>query len=165
MKMILMLLVSFAVIAFYCWFAYELIILSEPFISYSSLLLIIGISAVLIFGLIAVIITFKLLDNKPGLSIDNFGLVDNSSLPSRRQINWTEIEDISMIEIGLVKLITIQLKDTHAYINKQNCKYKRILHKMNWVWYGAPICLSSITLQINALDLLILLKEKWKENK
>ena len=119
----------------------------------------IGIAGVLFFGLCAVYIGRKLPDNKPGLIIDKMGLVDNSSGISAGQILWSDINEISVIEIHRQKLIILHVKNPQDYIDKQTSGLKRKMMQMNFNMYGTPLSITSNSLKITFDELHNILKE------
>lgn len=120
----------------------------------------IGLVSVLFFGLCATYIGQKLLDNKPGLIIDEFGLTDNSSGVSAGQILWSDIKSISVTEIHRQKLIMLKVKNPQSYIDKQTSRLKRKMMQMNLNMYGTPLSISSNSLQIKFDDLHKILTDK-----
>ena len=153
-KLILMLIGSIGFVAAGLWF-----VINPPTIRHSlfgnpTLIFVTGVASILFFGLCAVYITRKLPDNKPGLIIDKFELTDNSSGVSGGQILWSDIENISVIEIHRQKLIMIQVKNPQDYIDKQTSIFKRKMMQMNFSMYGTPLSITSNALQIKFDELL-----------
>lgn len=93
----------------------------------------------------------KLPQNKPGFIIDQTVLTDNSSGVSTGQILWTDIEDISVIEIHRQKLIMLQVVNPIYYIDKQTSVFKRKMMEMNYKMYGTPLSITS-----NGLNFLLM---------
>ena len=156
-KLILMLIGSVGFIAAGLWFVIHPPIISNPFFGNPTVIFVTGIAAILFFGLCAVYIARKLPDNKPGLIINNVGLTDNSSGVSARQILWSDIENISVIEIHRQKLIMLAVKNPQEYIDKQTSGLKRKIMQMNFNMYGAPLSITSNSLQIKFDELLNIL--------
>jgi hypothetical protein len=71
------------------------------------------------FGLCAAFFISKLPDVKPGLIIDNTGLIDNSGALSTGQILWTDIVNISVLEMQKEKLLMLEVKNPQDYIDRQ----------------------------------------------
>ncbi len=118
-----------------------------------------GIASILFFGLCAVYIARKLPDNKPGLILDKIGLTDNSSGVSAGQILWSDIENISVIEIHRQKLIMLHVKNPQDYIDKQTSSFKRKMMQMNLNMYETPLSITSNSLQIKFDELLNILND------
>jgi hypothetical protein len=158
-KLILMLIGSIGFVAAGLWFVIKPPAISNPFFGNPTVILVTGIASILFFGLCAIYIARKLPDNKPGLIIDNIGLTDNSSGVSAGQILWSDIENISVIEIHRQKLIMLQVKNPQDYIDKQTSGIKRKMMQMNFNMYGTPLSITSNALQINFDELLNILND------
>ncbi len=158
-KLILMLIGSIAFVAAGLWFVINPPTINHPLFGNPTLIFVTGIASILFFGLCAVYITRKLPDNKPGLIIDNIGLTDNSSGVSCGQILWSDIENISVIEIHRQKLIMLQVKNPQDYIDKQTSVFKRKMMQMNFSMYGTPLSIISNSLQIKFDELLNILND------
>ena len=158
-KLILMLIGSIGFVATGLWFVINPPTISHPLFGNPALIFVTGIAAILFFGLCAVYITRKLPDNKPGLIIDNIGLKDNSSGVSGGQILWSDIENISAVEIHRQKLILLQVKNPQEYIGKQKSSFKRKMMQMNFNMFGTPLSITSNTLQIKFDELLNILND------
>ena len=169
-KLLLVFLGSLAFVAIGLWFVIE-----PPTNHYNrhyspTILLIVGYASIIFFGLCALIAMRKLFDNRPGLVIDDLGLSDNSSGVSSGQILWTDILNISVIEIQRQKIIMLQVNNPQDYINRQTNIFKRKLMKINLNKFGSPLSISSTALKISFVELHKLLvdgnnKAKQREEK
>lgn len=65
-----------------------------------TLIIILGYASIIFFGLCAVFIFRKLFDTKAGVVIDDKGIHDNSSGVSAGFIPWSDISNISTIEVS-----------------------------------------------------------------
>jgi hypothetical protein len=156
-KLIKMLIGSIAFVAAGLWFLIKPPTISNPFFGNPTTIFLIGLAAILFFGLISVYFIRKLQDNKPGLIITSTGLIDNSSGVSAGQILWTDIENISVIEMHRQKLIMLEVNDPQSYIDKQTSSFKRKVMQMNFNMYGTPLSITSNALEINFEELLNIL--------
>ena len=159
-KILLMLLGSLAFFALGLWF-----IISPQTISSSNggsptTIVIAAYATILFFGLSIFVLIKKLLDSKPGIIIDQICLTDNSSGMSAGHILWSDIEDISVIEIQRQKLIMLQVRNPLDYIDKQTSGLKRKMMQMNYKMYGTPIIITSNGLKISFEELLSILTDK-----
>lgn len=165
-KLILMLIGSIGFVMAGLWFVINPSLFGNP-----TLVFVTGVASISFFGLCAIYITRKLPDNRPGLIIDKLGLTDNSSGVSGGQILWSDIENISVIEIHRQKLIMLQVKNPQDYIDKQTSGLKRKMMQMNFSMYGTPLSITSNALQIKFDELLNVLNDhlnasrQWHENK
>lgn len=121
----------------------------------------IGILAFSMFGIIAVYLVFKLFDKKPGLIIDEQGIIDNSSGTSVGRIEWADITEIKTFNIMSNKSILLMTDQPEKYIDKaKNRIAKRAMisnHKMS----KTPLSIPVVALKINHEDLKKLLMEHW----
>lgn len=159
-KIILMLVGSIAFVMIGLWFVIAPPTISNPFFGNPTRLLILGIVAILFFGVLAVFFARKLRDSKPGLVISDLGLTDNSSGVSAGLILWSDIVDLSVIEIQQQKLIMLVVKNPQEYIDRQKSGFKRKLMQMNHNMYGTPLSITSNSLQIKFDELLNILSDR-----
>ena len=128
-------------------------------------LAIVGYTSILLFGLCAGFFIRKLPDNKPGLIIDNTGLVDNSGALSAGQILWQDIVNISVLEMHKQKLLMLEVKNPQEYIDKQNGLLKRKGMELNHKMYGTPLSITTNGLKIPFEELYTLVSKKLQETR
>lgn len=124
-----------------------------------------GLASVIFFGLVAVTIFRKFFDNKPGLTINRQGIIDNSSGVSAGLVPWTDIQEIKISQVMSQKFLMFIVKNPEDYLVKVTNPLKRNAMKMNYKTYGSPISISSNALQTNFDDLHKLLIDKMNEYK
>ena len=122
-----------------------------------------GIASVVFFGLCGVFLTIKLFDKKPGLIIDEIGIMDNSSGVSAGLINWGDIQDIKTIVVARQKIIQIIVTNPDDYIDRQNNRFKRRVMKLNQKQYETPLQISTNGLKIKFDILNDMLVKFWKK--
>lgn len=164
-KLILMLIGSICFVAAGIWFVFNPPTMSNPIFGNPTIIFVTGIASILFFGLCAVLMVRKLQDNNPGLIIDHKGLTDNSSGVSAGQILWSDIENISVMEIHREKTIMLKVKNPQYYIDKQESGFKRKMMQINFKMFGTPLSITSNTLQIEFDDLLNILNKYLNESK
>lgn len=156
-KLLLSTLGAFAFVAIGFWF-----VLDPPSRTDSSmesvLVLVLGLASILFFGAIGLVVIRKLFDSRPGLVINEQGLMDNSGGLSAGQILWQDIEDISVLQIQRQRLILVLVNNPQDYIDRQSNSWKRKLMAMNHRQYGTPISISANGLKISFDELLEILK-------
>ena len=113
-----------------------------------TLILIIGASAILFFGVCFIFIVRKMFDNKIGLVIDENGITDNSSGTSVGLINWEDINEIGTAQVASTKFILIGTTDANKYINRATNAISKRAMKANNKMYGTPLSIASNTLKI-----------------
>jgi hypothetical protein len=160
-KLILLLVGSLVFVAAGSWFLNSPPKINNPLFGNPTFILMVSIAAILFFGLISFFIARKLPDNRPGLIIDNAGLIDNSSGLSAGQVPWTDIEKISVIEINRQKLILLDVKNPQDYIDRQSNGFKKKLMQINYNSYGTPLSISVNSLQIEFNELVRLLNVQY----
>lgn len=120
---------------------------------------------VIFFGLCAVNIFIKLLDKKPGLIINEKGIVDNSNFVGLDFIPWKDIKDIKKIKVNNGNFILVLLKNPSHYINSTTHWLKRKSLRTNFKYHNTPICMSANSLPINFDELYQLLVNNMKKFK
>ena len=159
-KIFFMLIGALAFVAIGLWFVISPPTISNSYWGNPTKIAIAGYASIVFFGLCAFVLIKKLPDNKPGLIIDQTGLTDNSSGVSAGQILWTDIENISVIEIHSQKLIMLQVTNPQDYIDKQTSSFKRKMMQLNYKMYGTPLSITSNGLTISFDELLSTLTDK-----
>ena len=164
-KIVLMLLGALTFVAIGLWFVIAPPKIENAYWGDPTKIAIVGYASIIFFGLCAFICIRKLPDNKPGLIIDDIGLIDNSSGVSAGQILWSDIEDISVIEIHRQKLIMLQVINPQDYIDKQTSVFKRKVMQMNYKMYGSPLSITSNALKVTFDELMTLLADKLEKKR
>lgn len=120
-------------------------------------------------GLIGIyFFTGKLFDKKPGLIVDEMGIVDNTSIFKFGLIPWKDISAIyeRSIQVSIASkqsFITIGLKNPEDYISRETNSIKRNLMKANTNSYGSPIHISTNGLKIKPNELFRILNETFEK--
>ena len=164
-KMTLIFLGALAFVAIGIWFVTSPPQISNPIFGNPTVILISGLASILFFGIVAIVTLRKFFDKKPGLTISDEGIVDNSSGNSAGIIPWSDITNIEVAQVMSQKFIMIIVKNPQKYIDRAQNKLKKSGMKMNFKSYGSPIAISANALQINFKELEILLSEKLLQNK
>jgi hypothetical protein len=126
----------------------------------STLLMVLGLVAIVFFGGIAILIIRKLFDQRPGIIITEEGISDNSGGISVGQILWQDIEKFEVLQIQRQRLILILVKNPQDYLERQSNGWKRKLMAMNYRQYGTPLSISTNGLKISFTALLEILKHQ-----
>ncbi|HVE57819.1 MAG TPA: STM3941 family protein [Pyrinomonadaceae bacterium] len=135
------------------------------FIRTPEMVRIVGIAAVLVFGLCAVFIAIKLFDKKVGLRIDENGITDNSSATSIGLIDWADIQGIQPIQIASTKMLLVMTNDPEKYVDRAKNAVSKYALKSNLKYYGTPISVFPNSLKIKFDDLEKLLKNEFRKRK
>jgi hypothetical protein len=164
-KIILMLFGALAFVAIGLWFVIAPPMIENSYWGDPTKIKIVGYASIFFFGLCSIFFISKLPDKKPGLIIDDTGLVDNSSGLAVGQILWTDIENISVIEIHRQKLIMLIVKNPQDYITRQRSFFKRKGMEFNYKNYETPLSITANGLRISFDQLLDLLTKKFIETR
>jgi hypothetical protein len=124
----------------------------------------IAVAGVSFFGLCAIYGCFKVFDFRPGLIIDDQGIVDNSSAVAAGRILWHEVIGLKVSEIARQRFITIEVVDPKRFVDRGSF-LSRMLNAANTKMTGSPINISSNTLCIEFDDLVQALTEAFRLHK
>lgn len=146
----------------------QFILSPEQYVSFIhrnvELIKIIGFASVSFFGICLVYILFKILDKKPGLIINENGIIDNSNASSVGLISWSKIIGIRTQQVMSTKFLLIDVSNPIEFIEKSP-SLKASLMKANFRMYGTPLSITSNSLNYNFDDLEKLLHEEWNKYK
>ena len=123
-----------------------------------------GILACLFFGYISIIISKKLFDNKVGLTVNEKGIIDNTSGMEIGLIEWSDIIDIRTGQVKSTKFLLIDVTDSEKYLKKVN-PFKARMMKLNSKMYGTPLSISSNSLKCSFDELEKTIKNQFEKNK
>ncbi len=112
----------------------------------------------------------KLIDKKPGLIIDDQGIIDNTTIFKFGLIPWRDISGIyeRSIQVSVASkqsFITIALKNPDEYISRETNAIKRKLIQANANSYGSPVHISTNGLKMKSGELIQILHEAFEKNK
>jgi hypothetical protein len=138
--------------------------INDEYFLYNLFIKTFGIIGMLFFGTTFVYSIVKLFDNRPGLTMDDNGIIDNSNMSSIGFINWMDIKEIKIWDYKSTSFLLIFLYDNDKYINKAK-GLKRKLMKGNYKKYKTPISIISNTLDCNFDELAKVIKDKFEKNR
>ena len=124
-----------------------------------------GSIGVLFFGGICIAVIKKIFDKKPGLSINEKGIWDNSSGVSAGLVEWKDILGLRKVNVSGTRFILIDVHNPEKYINNIKGVIKRQAMKANNKKYGTPISISSNGLSIKFKDLEKLIVNAFETHK
>jgi len=104
--------------------------------------------AIIFFGGICISAIKKIVDKRPGLRIDEKGIMDNSSGVSPGLVVWEHIIGIRKIKVSGTRFLLIDVRNPEKYIQDTKKRIKRQVMKANAKKYGTPISISSNGLSI-----------------
>ncbi len=101
---------------------------------------------IIFFGFCGIYAIEKFFDKRPGLVINNEGIIDNSSFVCAGLIKWETITNVAMNEIFGQTILTIEVNNADEIISKQNT-FKKIFMNLSKNYFNSPIQISSIILK------------------
>ena len=120
---------------------------------------VVSVIGIVFFGLCGIYAFTKFFDKKPGLVINDEGIIDNSSAVCAGLIKWENITNVSITEIYGQKILTIDVNNADEILSKQQ-GFKKLLMNLNKNYFNSPIQISSNALKCNFQDLYNIIKEK-----
>jgi hypothetical protein len=130
-----------------------------------NFIFIIGIVSVLFFGLAAVFITLKMFSGKPGLILNDSGIIDNLNATSVGLIEWRNITGMGRLEIASSKILVIETSNPEKYIQRSKNIISKKAMKANYKMYGSPLSIISNSLKIKFSELERLIGEQIDNRK
>ncbi|MBX9790099.1 MAG: hypothetical protein K2Y37_14375 [Pirellulales bacterium] len=112
----------------------------------------VAVAGVLFFGACAIYSAMKFIDTKPGLVIDQQGIVDNSNAAAVGRVSWRDIVGLSVTTIAGQRMLTIELANPQQYIERLGF-IRRLLNSASYRMTGSPINISANGLAIKFDDL------------
>ncbi len=165
LKIVLMLIGALAFVLLGLWCVLEPASFTTSYRTSTTKITIAGYASIIFFGICAAFLIHKLFDTKPGMIIDDKGLIDNSSGSASGYIFWNDIENISVMEIRRQKLILLHIKNPQDYISRQKSLFKRKNMALCNKMYGTPLSITANGLKITFDTLLTIIKPKFQEKR
>jgi hypothetical protein len=161
-KLSLLLAGSIAFVAIGFWFVIDSKDVATSGIRQTSPIFILvgGIVTILFFGICGVAIAKKLTSHKPGIVINNEGILDNSGGISTGLILWKDIKQIKTINIANQNMVVIIVRNPEEYIDRQANSFKKKMMQLNYKKHESPIVISANGLKCSFNDLYNLLKDE-----
>ncbi|WP_435138264.1 STM3941 family protein [Formosa sp. A9] len=128
-----------------------------------ELIEIIGITAVLFFGVCAIFGLKKLFDKKTGLKINADGITDYLSATSIGLIKWSDIVGIGTAQVHSQKFVIVEVSNPEYYINLNKSRIGKMAMQSNYNSLGSPISISTISLKITFTDLKELIETHYEK--
>ena len=130
-----------------------------------AIFFIVGLTSILFFGLISIVLLTKIVTSKAGMIINDEGLVDNTSGVSSGFIAWHDIKKINFSLSGSHTFLVIILKNPDKYIEREANFFKKITMRMNHKISGSPIhiLVSFLDMDLNTLNEIIINKRFQKK--
>jgi len=124
-------------------------VFNNPLLKYG-----VAVSGILFFGSGIIYFSRKLADKKPGLIIDDEGLLDNSSAAAVGRIPWMNIMRVVTTQFMNQQFLVIVVNNPEFYINEQHNAVKKKAMIYNFKHMGSPIAIAAGGLKCNLRELL-----------
>jgi hypothetical protein len=128
----------------------------------SEFIQIVGIVAVVFFGICGIFSFKKLFDKKDGLIINQKGITDNSSGTSIGLIKWSDIIGIGIAQVHSQKFIMLEVSNPEYYIGLKKNKIGKMAMRANYDKFGSPISISANSLKTNFSELKALIENRFE---
>lgn len=102
----------------------------------------------------------KLAGKKPGILIDDKGILDNSSAVSVGLINWDDIKQFTKATSMKQEFLVVEVNNPEYYINKQTNYLMKKGMAYNYKHFGSPLAISANLLNCNLNELITILEKK-----
>lgn len=137
----------------------------SPIMRSPEIIRISGIAAVCFFGLCLVFLIKKLSSNKIGLTIDQYGITDNTNATSVGLVEWDDITGIEKKQVMSNRFLILHTNKPEKYIDRAKNVIAKQAMNMNNKTYGSPITIISNSLKIDFNDLERLIRSEFEERK
>jgi hypothetical protein len=122
-------------------------------------LIVTGYASIIFFGTAGLFISYKLLDFKPGLIIDDEGIHDNSNASSANLIKWEQIKGIGIEQVMSTRFLLIDIHDPKDFMASVGGAKKKLMMG-NYKMYGTPISIISNSLKCDTDYLYRIISER-----
>ena len=102
----------------------------------------------------------KLIDKKPGILIDDKGILDNSNPGSIGFINWNDVKKIVKSRAMKQELLVLEVSNPEYYMNKETNFLMKKSMAYNYKHFGSPLAISANLLNCDLNELITILEER-----
>lgn len=103
----------------------------------------------------------RFLDKRPGLIINNMGVLDNSGLVSAGMVFWTDIVEINKSRVLFTECVLIKVKNPERYVSVQKNLFKRSWLNIENRRMGSPVNIAANGLNIKYNDLFRIIQDRY----
>lgn len=140
--------------------ALGILILLVPF-NEPALPMVIGILAILVFGLCFLYYVKALVKREPAFMITKEGIIDNSSYIRAGLVNWEEIEAIEFLDFSGQVFLGIFTYNRELVINRSS-GIKRVFNRLNKGLLPSQVNMPFKNLDCSAEELMNAIQERWE---
>ncbi len=131
-----------------------------------ELALIVSIIGILFFVVATIYVVLNFFKDKPVLSIGEDGFIDNSTMAAIGFISWKEIKSISLLHIGKLTMIGVELFDLNKVLVNKSWYKKKLINGNLSVNYP-PITINLNSSREKPEQVLIIMNkylDEWRKN-
>lgn len=121
---------------------------------------IIAILCFVFFGYASVIFLVKLFSDKPGIVINELGIIENATAVVNGLIPWKDIKSVELYKMQSQKFVLIYVHNPEEYIAKQKNVIKRKSMQANLKTHGTSIFINTNMLKVSDVELAIEIKKQ-----
>ncbi len=101
-----------------------------------------ALTAIVFFGLAAVLIFIQFFDDKPALILNEKGIYNNTNFTANQTIPWNEIIEIETAQIKRSFILLVYVVEPNKYIQEKK-GFKKILMQLNHKTYSTPLSITT----------------------
>lgn len=131
-------------------------------ISSSEVVFSLGIICLVFFGFGFIFSIYKLFDSKPGLTISERGILENTTIFNFGMVEWNDIKEFNLIKNKNSTLLLVEVINPDKYLER-NSRLKREIAKSNLKYFGTPVQINCKVLKIKPEELLDKLESELKK--
>lgn len=120
-----------------------------------------GILGIIFFGIAFLFGLTKLFDRRSGLILTDEGFLDNSSMTASKFVGWDSILGLSYSKVRSTRFVCVIVKDPEGII-AEHTGFTKFLMRMNYMFIGTPVTISSVMLACSFDELVSKLEEGWE---
>lgn len=124
-----------------------------------------GYVGTLICIILTALVAQKVFNRKPGLIIDNEGIIDNSLGVVFNKVLWSEVKSITHLQNADQHYIALILKNPEQYIASEYHSLKRKMLELNYSTIKTPVNIAASRLKMNFDNLHALLLNTFEKNR
>lgn len=121
---------------------------------------ILAVLCIVFFGYASILFCSKLFSNKPGIVIDEKGIVENATSVVNGLIPWKDITSVALYKMQSNKFVLIYVHNPEEYIERQKNIIKKKSMQANLKTHGTSIFINTNMLKITDVELALVIKEQ-----
>ncbi len=106
----------------------------------------------------------KVFNKKPGLIIDNEGVVDNSLGVMFSKVRWADVTEMKHLESNGQHFIALVIKNSQQYIAAEPNPIKRKMLELNYSTIKTPVNIAAGRLKMDFEELYARMDSEWEKN-